>query len=191
MGNNDSLARWAGADDAQFPILPLQDDTRYDDSVLVRDARSGQMVREGRRSTWAFHPNHSVTPAASFVRRQSSTVDLLIPSMLAVRPSVAQLYAAFTAGGLLRIAPGVNATRILTVIDATQRSWFLRAVASLATAQTDPYIDAGGLGWMVTLSTPVRSFAFSASVGPAIGVVGADITISQLQRRVQEVSVFK
>ncbi|KAA0173889.1 hypothetical protein FNF27_04645 [Cafeteria roenbergensis] len=189
LGNNDSLVRDPAADDANFPLAPLADDPVYDQARLVRHPRTGVLVREGDLSVHSFHKNYTVGPDAVFVQQQTSTIDLFLPTILRQSPAVAQVYTALRAGGFLRITPGINATALGDIIDARQRPWYISAEKAGTTVHTSPYIDVTGLGWMITMATPVRSFAFNGTVGPIIGVVGVDVTIKQLQQRARLVSV--
>lgn len=70
-----------------------------------------------------------------------------------------------------------------TGYDPRSRPWYQQAIAENQAIITSPYEDATGLGTVVTLAEPVRSY------GQITGVIGGDIGISQLIKDVNAVKL--
>lgn len=126
-----------------------------------------------------------------FVRRQSSSFDHFVADVLAENDKVATLYAGFTAQGLFRTAPGHNISLSFPDYDPRLRGWYRAAEAAQSPIYSDPYIDAGGRGWMITVAAPIWTYAHNGSTGPMQGVVGADVTVGTIQNQVKGTRVFE
>ncbi|GGB35617.1 methyl-accepting chemotaxis protein [Oceanisphaera marina] len=75
--------------------------------------------------------------------------------------------------------PGIDRTGY----DPRSRPWYQQAMAENQAIITSPYEDATGLGTVVTLAEPVRSY------GQISGVIGGDVGISQLIKDVNAVKL--
>ncbi|KAJ1553279.1 VWFA and cache domain-containing protein 1, partial [Nowakowskiella sp. JEL0078] len=86
--------------------------------------------------------------------------------------------------GIFRVYPGLNHVYNFST---TQRPWYLDAMGNPNSpfVITDPYNDGLGQGWMITLSTIIKS----TSSHEQIGVAGADISLWSLKNNLQKLAV--
>ncbi|KXS09415.1 hypothetical protein M427DRAFT_231039 [Gonapodya prolifera JEL478] len=106
-------------------------------------------------------------------------MDPIFRSSYQLNPNVAILYVGFDEGGVYRRYPGTGDSRNQTAYDPRVRPWYKDAQANPTSAYvvTDPYRDAFGQGWEITVSSLIRN----TSSGAIIGVAGVDVVIDTLK----------
>ncbi|KAJ1548012.1 hypothetical protein HK096_007194 [Nowakowskiella sp. JEL0078] len=112
----------------------------------------------------------------------TSHLDIFFRNIYSIFPETISIYSGFS-NGIFRTFPGIKIGKY----DPTHRPWYLDAINNPKSpfVITDPYNDAFGQGWMITFSSIIRN----TSSGEQIGVAGADVTISTLRSKLQELSV--
>lgn len=85
--------------------------------------------------------------------------------------------------GVLVVYPGLV---LDSDLDPKRRAWYMKAIELPGRIViTPPYLDAGGSGFVVTLSQVVhegRSVGLHSNTDPAIAVMAMDITLGYLAR---------
>ncbi|XP_019730967.1 VWFA and cache domain-containing protein 1 [Hippocampus comes] len=80
-----------------------------------------------------------------------------------------------TLSGVLRIYPGSLMDK---AFDPTRRQWYQHAVANPGLITfTGPYLDAGGAGYVVTISHTIHASSSQMAPGYAVAVMGIDFTL--------------
>jgi len=105
-----------------------------------------------------------------------SVMDDLIRPLRSSDPRLTQAYIG-TGSGILWVNPWVEG--VPSSYDPRTRDWFVRAAGSDRLIWSDPYVDAGGKGLMVTCSRRV-----GADDGGRTWVVGADVTLETINTRI-------
>lgn len=183
--------------DANFTIAPVSDDATINEAVLEFDPRRNRFQRVGLRSVWYLPPPElaasggSPSVQAEFIRKQSSTLDHFSVDLLKENSKIALLFAGFRVGGLFRSSPGHNLSASFPGYDPRQRGWYRAAEAARMPIYSDPYIGAGGMGWMITIAAPILTYAHNGSTGLLQGVVGADVTVRTIQEQVRATRAFE
>ena len=70
--------------------------------------------------------------------------------------------------------------------DATNRTWYKQAKAENKTIFTEPYMDAAGLGLMISIARPVHY-----ANGTLIGVIAVDLTIQSMQQSILSTKILQ
>jgi len=127
----------------------------------------------------------NMTPAISNTINRSAFLDIFFKPFMDNNPNFVKLYAGFEVGHIFRLYPGQY--RDNRSYDPTQRSWYRDAKATPdEVIITSPYIDAGGMGWMISMAKAVTD-----DNGTFIGVVSGDIVISDIQKNVLDVTFLE
>jgi HAMP domain-containing protein len=102
-----------------------------------------------------------------------------------------------TPSDILRLFPGQRVDKgFPDTYVPSQRSWYIAASAAArennglvgATIITDPYLDAFGKGWMVTMAKALYSSSLAAS---PFAVIGVDVTTNTIRDQVLAVSFLQ
>jgi GAF domain-containing protein/HAMP domain-containing protein len=117
----------------------------------------------------------------------SAYLDFSAPGVLQEHPSLLALYAIDTRG-VTRYYPNINLAALVPAdFDTTQRPYFLVASPLFnpkrLTRWTIPYVDAAGGGLVVTVAAPVYEG------DDFIGVVAADMQLSQITEQISSIKV--
>lgn len=125
-------------------------------------------------SAYVIAPNVSAGTVAEELSVLEN-MDVIFRQIVSSDPYITQTYLG-TDSGILRVYP---ATKIPSSYDPRARNWFISAERTGNATWSEPYIDAGGRGLMVTYSLPVKS------TGSAWGwVVGTDVTIETINQKI-------
>jgi hypothetical protein len=105
-------------------------------------------------------------------------------------------YVGFVQGGVFRSYPGKVVTDL--AYDPRQRPWFKLAQSDISSTKiTEPYIDAFGLGWTLTVTQAILSGdatatqAGSSSSVAAVGAAGVDLSIDTIVANIQGITLFE
>jgi len=156
----------------------------YADTVRSRPASSAPRVLYSQNERPPDPENASDYILAPGVTRESvegelsalsETEDLIRP-MLAADPRLTQVYIG-TGSGILWTHPWNN--QIPASYDPRSRDWFTRASATGHTVWSDPYVDAGGKGLMVTCSRQ----AGTGNSGRT-WIAGTDVTLDTINSQI-------
>ena len=116
----------------------------------------------------------------------SNYLDLVWTTLYDRYPDFVNVFVGFSNGGLFRKFPGVNSSQTDRSYDPRNRSWYSMAMGfPNQITITPPYIDAHGLGTMITFAQ-----TFSDPSGNFQGVVGGDLLINTLVSSVQNISLY-
>ena len=89
--------------------------------------------------------------------------------------------------GILEIYPGLV---LDSDLDPKRRNWYIEAIQQPERLiLTPPYLDAGGAGYVVTLSQIVhegRSVGLHSSSDPVLAVMGIDFTLGFLSKMLED-----
>ncbi|XP_046425464.1 VWFA and cache domain-containing protein CG16868 [Neodiprion fabricii] len=100
-------------------------------------------------------------------------------------------YIVAVVSGVMEVYPG---TVLDTGLDPKRRSWYGKALEHPGKVTlTSPYLDAGGAGYVVTLSHTIfegRSAALHSSNDPVLAVVSMDVTMGYFARLLLEMFSF-
>jgi sigma-B regulation protein RsbU (phosphoserine phosphatase) len=129
----------------------------------------------GTSSVYILAPGVSRDTVFSDLAVLSSADDLLHP-LLGSDPRLTQIYIG-TGSGILWVAPWLDS--VPSTYDPRTRDWFIKAQDAGELVWSDPYIDAGGKGLMVTCSQPVGSAGTGSS-----WVVGTDVTLDTINAQI-------
>ncbi len=132
-----------------------------------------------------FLPNDvSLTSESVHNRDISAHLDVMFRQLEENDPDYAWRYMGFEEQGMFRCFPFNEWTN--PSYDPRARPWYLATVAANETIFTEPYIDAQGLGLMITVASPVHYIN-----GTRIGVIAADITIGTLNTAVLDTEILE
>lgn len=146
---------------------------------------SGQFMNGPDDPSSAFVPNtRPLTPAVVNDLQRSAYLELLVPSLLAESPTVVAIYLG-TPRDVVRYFPNIELGRVVPPDFAvTSRPWYIGALQHNDPEKpvwwTEPYADATGRGLVTTAAMPVRD-----TTGRVLGVVGFDVTLTDLRDRVE------
>ncbi len=104
----------------------------------------------------------------------SAHFDVFFKQMKTTSPEYGWIYMGFEEKGMFRCYPFTEWD--VDGYDPRQRGWYQQAKEDNQTIFTEPYIDANGLGLMISIAKPVHY-----SNGTLIGVIAVDLTIQALQ----------
>lgn len=100
-------------------------------------------------------------------------------------------YVVAAASGAMEIYPGIV---LDSELDPKRRAWYGKALEYPGKiVLTSPYLDAGGAGYVVTLSHTVyegRSAALHSNNDPVVAVVSMDITLGYFSRMLRDMFSF-
>lgn len=129
-----------------------------------------------------FLPDGSNIPALELLNQeilnQTGHSDFYTSSLYPTFKDFVAIYYGDQDSGMYRYYPGHSTKNVdpNRQYDPRARPWYTAATSSTTgLAISDPYLDAFGLGWMITIS--LETFDFQ---GQFIGVVGADMLISTI-----------
>jgi len=126
-------------------------------------------------SVYILAPGVSRDAVLSDLAALSLADDLLHP-LLASDRRLTQIYIG-TGSGILWVAPWLDS--VPSTYDPRARDWFVKAQDAGELVWSDPYVDAGGKGLMVTCSRPV------GPGGPGSAwVVGTDVTLDTINAQI-------
>ncbi len=129
-----------------------------------------------------------LTPVAARQIVQTETLDNIYDSIKRVSPDTQWIYVT-TPEGMMRLFPWAANDQYPDGWDPRQIVFYTVADRpnnpGLEPRWTAPYVDFAGAGWMVTLSIPM-----TADNGDLLGIMSHDVTIRELQRLVQDISVL-
>jgi len=156
----------------------------YADTVRRRPASSATPALYSQSERPADPENTSVYILAPGVTRAAvngelstlSMMDDLIHPLRASDPRLTQAYIG-TGSGILWVSPWVDG--VSSSFDPRTRDWFVRAEQNDRLIWSDPYVDAGGKGLMVTCSRRVGTDDDGRT-----WVVGADVTLETINDQV-------
>ncbi len=132
-----------------------------------------------------FLPNGVALTAESEKNRNiSAHLDVMFRQLEENDPDYAWRYMGFEEQGMFRCFPFNEWTN--PSYDPRARPWYIATVAANDTIFTEPYIDAQGLGLMITVASPVHY-----KNGSRIGVIAADITIGTLNTAVLDTEILE
>lgn len=126
-------------------------------------------------STYVLAPNVSQDSVSSELPLLRN-MDIIFHQVVSADPNIAYTYIG-TDSGILQVYP--EAEGIPSSYDPRSRSWFTSAKTTGVGTWSDPYIDAGGRGLMVTYSVPVKNA--HSDLG---WVVGTDVTIETINQKI-------
>ncbi|MHA1744560.1 MAG: cache domain-containing protein, partial [Promethearchaeota archaeon] len=104
----------------------------------------------------------------------SAHFDVFFKQMKTTSPEYGWIYMGFEEQGMFRCYPFTEWD--VEGYDPRLRGWYIQAKAENRTIFTEPYIDANGLGLMISIAKPVHY-----ANGTLIGVIAVDLTIQALQ----------
>jgi len=125
-------------------------------------------------STYALAPGVVIGAVREELNLSSNMDNIFIP-IRANDPNLAWVYIG-TESGLDRLYPW---SELPPTYDPRKRGWYQRAAETGRIGWTELYVDAAGLGLMVTCSKPVYT-----PDGEMVGVVGADVTLEAMNERI-------
>ena len=106
----------------------------------------------------------------------SAHFDVFFKQLKTTSPEYGWIYMGFEEQGLFRCFPFTEWDTDDEGFDPRQRGWYKQAKLEDKTIVTEPYIDANGLGLMISIAKPVHY-----ANGTLIGVIAVDLTIQSLQ----------
>lgn len=179
------------ATESDFPWEVPEEDYTFDEippQFVGPVARVNNAQRSLRFSSYYTAPNVARTAAVNSSISTSLSMQYLYRELWDAHPSVVAMYTGYETGSM-RLYPGQDPAEVLTDYDPRLRGWYRSALRTESSViQTSPYIDAFGLGWLITLAQPVLSP--SSVSATAVGVAGVDVTIRTLQRSILSVGFF-
>ncbi|MHA1518629.1 MAG: cache domain-containing protein [Promethearchaeota archaeon] len=128
--------------------------------------------------------NSSLTAEATYFRDKSAHLDVMFKQLKSNSPEYAWIYMGFEEQKMYRCYPFSEWEN--KSYDATGRPWYNLAVSRNTTVYTEPYMDAAGLGLMITIAKPVYF-----SNGTLIGVVACDLTIQSIQDNILDTEILE
>ena len=132
-----------------------------------------------------FLPSTSTeTSEVTYFRDKSAHLDVMFKQLKSNSPEYAWIYMGFEEQGMFRCYP-FNEWDNLSY-NPTARPWYIQAVNENTTVYTEPYMDAAGLGLMITIAKPVHF-----SNGTLIGVVACDLTIQSIQENILDTKILE
>ncbi len=162
----------------------------WDASTSLIQLEGGQYGNQATDTSSIFVPvGTDVDRAVIADLNISAHLDFAVPSILEEYPSLLAVYAIDTKG-ITRYYPNINLAAILPPdFDATSRPYF-EITAPLFNPQrlprwTIPYVDATGAGLVVTVAAPVYEG------DQFIGVVAADMQLSQVTEQISSIKIGK
>ncbi len=126
-------------------------------------------------SIYLLAPNVNIESVRTELNYTSNLQDVF-KTVYSNDPLIAQVYVG-TSSGIMQIYPWTSG--ISSSFDPRLRGWYINASRTGELCWSEPYIDAGGLGLMVTCSIPITT--------PQRGyfwVVAADVTIETINRNI-------
>ncbi len=113
----------------------------------------------------------------------SANLDHMFKYTKEVNPDLAWIYMGFEKGGLFRCYPWAHFD---TNYDPRLRPWYdFSGIPPGDIKITDPYIDANGLGLMITIAKEVYNGA------ELVGVIAVDLTISQIEETILNIQFLE
>jgi tetratricopeptide (TPR) repeat protein len=122
----------------------------------------------------------------------SSNLDYVFKTLIAANPAYSSIYMGFDSSGLFRIFPYKSLTHYPTLqytdartgntkigYDPRARPWYVESILEDVVSFSTPYLDASGLGLLITATIPIRT-----DDGTLLGVIGADLTITTIQNSI-------
>ncbi len=162
----------------------LPSDTTYDSRYNTSISKT--------HSTFYYpgsHPDNltdgSITEVMGEQINRTSNLDTLFVELWENNPDFAWMYVGFHTTGLFRIFPGsvVDNTR---TYDPRVRPWYTAALGQNGDLTfTNPYLDALGQGWMISISKAVYD-----DNNNILGVVSGDLTLGTIQDIVLDVNIL-
>lgn len=129
----------------------------------------------GHSSVYILAPGVTLDSVADELSALSQTDDLMHP-MLVSDPRLTRAYIG-TGSGILWVAPWVDG--VPSTYDPRTRDWYIRAQEAGHLVWSDPYVDAGGKGLMVTCSR------LAGTDGDGYRwVVGTDVTLETINSQI-------
>ena len=126
-------------------------------------------------SVYVLAPNVTLDSVRNELNYTSNMQDIFA-TVCANDPLLAQVYIG-TSSGILQIYPWTSG--ISSTYDPRLRGWYINAEETGGLCWSEPYVDAGGLGLMVTCSIPIPA--------PQKGffwVLAADVTIDTINQNI-------
>mgnify|MGYP005994055983 CR=1 FL=1 len=150
--------------------------------------RLQQEVRSLQFSTHYLPSDTVPTTATNLTVKQSLAMQHMYLDVWNAHPSVVAMYTGYE-NSVFRIFPGQDPASLIPGYDPVERGWYRSAKdQEVGVVHTDPYVDAFGLGWLITIAQTVQD---STGSGQSIaGVAGVDLTIASLQASILEVGFF-
>lgn len=175
---------------SMFPVDSYPDNDLADlkPPVLPNNRSGGSSVSLGASSVYFVEqfPNGSNIPDLMATHgtlvNETSHIDLYCIQLFQNYTDVVAVYYGDNTTGFFRKYPGhsTKLTDPTRSYDPRARPWYTKAVSITGNVSiTDPYLDAFGLGWMVTMSFKVVDIS-----GSLMGVVGIDLLIDTIQTNI-------
>lgn len=175
---------------SMFPVTSYPDNDLSDlkPPVIANSRSAGIPVSLGASSIYFVDqfPNGSNIPDLMITHEEwvnnTSTIDLYCKQLYQNYTDIVAVYYAESTTGNFRKYPG-HSTKLTDPFrdyNPLTRLWYNNAITVNGNVSvTDPYLDAFGLGWMITMSFKVMDMS-----GNIIGVVGIDMLIATIQNNI-------
>jgi len=177
--------------DSAFPWNnPTQDFTfqQLPPGSLAPVARLQQEQRSLQFSTHYLPADQTVTAGTNRSVATSLAMQHMYLDIWNAHPSAVAMYTGYE-NSVFRIFPGQDPASLIPGYNPVERGWYRSAKnQEVGVIHTDPYVDAFGLGWLITVAQTVQDN--SGSGQSVAGVTGVDLTIDTLQASILEVGFF-
>lgn len=180
----------AQSEEDAFPLDPLTPDYQHNavpPQFLHPIGRLGNLQGSLNYSTVYNAPSPPVSGGSTAAQQASSTFMYFWPTLYEQHSNIASMYVGWT-NGLFRQYPGVERSDLS--YQPWARPWYVAAEAArpssgsgtnVVAVHTAPYVDASGLGWMISVA---------AAAGNQGAVASVDVTIANLQQSVLDVTFY-